>query len=57
MGRKFDIIFPSCLVGIGHSKKLARRHASENLLALMEARGLNIDPSSISKRQKVRLKM
>lgn len=39
------------VAGIGQSKKLARRHAAENMLALMIDKGININPSS--KKQKV----
>ena len=39
--------------GVGSSKKLARRHASENLLARMEEEGMNTDPSLIKPKRKV----
>ena len=39
--------------GVGSSKKLARRHASENLLARMEEEGINTDPSLIKPKRKV----
>lgn len=38
------------LSGVGRSKKLARRQASEHLLSLMRTKGININPS---KKQKV----
>ena len=41
------------LAGVGSSKKLARRHASENLLARMEEEGMNTDPSLIKPKRKV----
>ena len=41
------------LAGVGSSKKLARRHASENLLARMEEEGMNTDPSLIKPKKKV----
>ena len=41
----FIIIHAWC-AGIGQSKKLARRHAAENMLATMAGRGININPSS-----------
>ena len=41
------------LAGVGSSKKLARRHASENLLARMEEEGMNTNPSLIKPKRKV----
>lgn len=50
---------PSLSPGVGCSKKLARRHAAENMLAVMEGEGMNTNPSLIhvENRTKVRENM
>ena len=45
--------FPS--PGIASSKKLARRHAAENLLVVMEEEGMNFNPDLLEMRTKVGL--
>ena len=52
---KATFVTPSLLprAGVGSSKKLARRHASENLLVRMEEEGMNTDPSLIKPKRKV----
>ena len=40
-------------LGVGCSKMLAKRHAAENLLALMHTKHMNIDPATAKKDAKV----
>ena len=41
---------------MGPSKKLSKRHAAENLLAVLESQGMDIAPPTTSARQKVSVK-
>lgn len=41
------------VVGVGSSKKLAKRHAAENLLATMKAQGMDIKTAVTEPKAKV----